>query len=626
MLNKSKASRTANSDKHSTSVGLGSSNSPNQNATSLLAKSQEKNAGLQHRRDNQSETSSILGSTTHSGSKDNSRMRADLSSRQSGDLHQNMNRIASDPVVNGSGSNDQRMLRHMMLLAARKQRHKEFRTLRTSMYRRARAFWIAEVGYYIMFLGLVLMVGFRYEEALLHSIGRGSGDAVCDGLESWIQQEGGIVAGVKCKFMAERGGRTIVATGIVSTRQTYLSVPTSVCMWEHSIREFSKVAHILDTDENIASVDGVKWDAHGEPWRLIIAVEHERHQPDSRWRLYFDSMPDVPTSALWWDSTTVESLQSPILAKQISTLNNVLKETYARIYPNLKEAHPDHWDDRNSFDSFKWSAINVWGRGFDANAQDPQDPNRRIWILVPLLDVVNHQSYVGSYFSDLDNPRTASTFDSWATECYTEGAEVFQSYGTHRSSSHFFMYYGFLPDGHERGDFISLSLDMATAHDMAQVLGSGWSSGFAGNDGHVTEEFLSDFAKYLTNRGKSDWQEPSEEVWQLAISIIASSVRTAISQLPTTMQEDIEMVQQGFDEMGYTKWSILRVRIRFKSILHLLLENLEHRLKKKANDPSAWLTSTKKWLMVNDPDNTLIHRSSMAANLDESLFSVTISL
>ena len=34
-------------------------------------------------------------------------------------------------------------------------------------------------------------------------------------------------------------------------------------------------------------------------------------------------------------------------------------------------------------------------------------------------------------------------------------AEVYQSYGSHKTSTHFFLYYGFIPSGYVRSDYIA---------------------------------------------------------------------------------------------------------------------------------------------------------------------------
>jgi len=307
----------------------------------------------------------------------------------------------------------------------------------------------------------------------------------------------------------------------------------------------------------------------------------------------------------------------------------VLRTTYDAVYPHLMASYPDLWNSSaHTYQSFINAAINVWGRGFDANAQDDTDLHRRIWILVPLIDVVNHQSYVGSYFSDLDNRNTAASFDSWATECYTEGAEVFQSYGSHRSSSHFFLYYGFLPDGHERGDYVSFKLDPATIEDKKALFSHSWYSGFAGVDGHISEYFIADFAEYLENRhhdGIRRWDSPTQATWRLAIVTLLKTVRRTQQELPTTLEEDIAELEQGFEVVGFAQWSILSVRVRFKTILEAVATNLHHRANSEdVADPANWMDKGKPWLLVHDEDHQTQQRRHQDASIDESLMTVEV--
>jgi hypothetical protein len=54
--------------------------------------------------------------------------------------------------------------------------------------------------------------------------------------------------------------------------------------------------------------------------------------------------------------------------------------------------------------------------------------------MIPFADLVNHQSYVESFYGINEGvDGEDSPFKCWATECYSPGQEIFQSYGSHKS-------------------------------------------------------------------------------------------------------------------------------------------------------------------------------------------------
>ena len=57
-------------------------------------------------------------------------------------------------------------------------------------------------------------------------------------------------------------------------------------------------------------VCGKEWGVTGEPCRLIIALMHEAGKKEkSFWHPYIASMPELPTSPIWWSDSELEKLQ-----------------------------------------------------------------------------------------------------------------------------------------------------------------------------------------------------------------------------------------------------------------------------------------------------------------------------
>jgi len=490
----------------------------------------------------------------------------------------------------------------------------------------------------LVFMFIALSCGFmRYLPDLLDEIGVEHGDPECARLTTWIRDSGGWVTGVRCINAPSSGGRGIVAVGNIQEGERYASIPQSTWFWEASVKEFSELSEILDTDEFLETELGEVWADSGDPVRLIVALAYERlHLNDSHWKPFIDSMPQEPTSPIWWPTDELEDFNSDVLRDQVIKLNQTITKNYNRFMPTLSERYPDTFD-LNVFtlDLWKWSSLHMYGRAFDAT--HPTDPDLRTWALIPVIDLVNHQGYPDGGYGDSEGP---GPFTAEATTCVRHGGELFHSYGASKSSTHYLLTYGFIPTGYTHSDYVAFSLghkveadlrDFERIKNMQHNIRNFWYAGFAGVDGVITEDFIRTYAFYVYTKQHNvdaanvihdqDYEANIRIATKRVLELLLDSVETRVANFATTYEQDFEQLSGPFE--NYNTWVKLTARTRFKRILLTLIGTLRFRIASPEfiwND--SWGKEEQPWLMAHDKED-ISHRNRVSA-VDRALFVVRL--
>eukprot|EP00041_Stephanoeca_diplocostata_P012689 m.212783 g.212783 ORF g.212783 m.212783 type:complete len:578 (-) comp19051_c0_seq2:490-2223(-) len=368
----------------------------------------------------------------------------------------------------------------------------------------------------LMSFAVLVYVSWRYwPENSENEVETDASDPACQRLAQWISSLGGWVWGVRCAHIQESNGRGIVATRPLSSNTTYAVVPRRAWFWEPTIKEFSAVGRLLDMDVGVLAVCGQRWGARGEPWRLAVALDYERVQPTSYWRAYIDTMPEAPTSPVPWNEVDVYHLASPQIASKIRKRRKLLEATYTMLYTeHLFEKYPQFFNSTFfSFDSFAWAVLQIWSRAFSADLNDANGRRRSTWAMIPFIDLNNHRNNVNDSFeafvrSDaggVNGTENATSFRAWAPECVSPGGEIFHDYdGGGKASALMFTHYGFFPTHYWHGDWIVFLLPPSIRKNIKAAVENNWIHGFAGVDGHITEPWLTMYAKYIAKAAAND--------------------------------------------------------------------------------------------------------------------------
>jgi len=458
-------------------------------------------------------------------------------------------------------------------------------------------------------------------------------DGSCERLEEWINDNGGMIYNAKCKIMPQSGGRGLITTAPIQYKQTYITVPEHLWFHEKTAKQQSDIASILNTDPVIAKECGKTWGANGEPCRLILGLAYETVKKDSFWKAYVDTFPKHPTSPVWWKKKQLDQLGSEVVKKQVINLQKYVADEYKALFPYLTKTYPKY------FKKKRWTlkllteiSLHVWGRAFDTSAQDPAKPRRRTWGMIPFADLVNHGSHIESFYGD---DVESSSFSCWASEGFDTGAEIFQSYGSHRSSTHFFLYYGFVATGYYRADYISFNINQAQYTEMSAKVPAAKRkllpkynalTGFAGIDGHISNAFIRNLRTFLDLTGHI----PAADLrvsrgYKYVLDTIMASTQKAVKGFKTTYKQDFDVLQGPFET--YDKWVMLTFRSRYKYIFERVLANVEYRTR---HDPAGSESADKHGWMEQQFDGLLVYDESEVSpnnaqkSIKDSMFLVTI--
>ena len=268
--------------------------------------------------------------------------------------------------------------------------------------------------------------------------------------------------------------------------------------------------------------------------QLALALLAERNTPESYWRPYLNTIPDLyPDQPLFWEY--LDELQSPWVAQQIQISRNFLQsqmphlEALSNRYPLLFPDNDKLWVD------FAWAYYTVTSRAYDVGRPGED----RILGLVPFVDLLNHgfgDTATMKHSYTVEMPRDVVLFTGTPRVSLSSNVELLFKYNDMLETSRFLYMYGMLDSDYEKrvqGDFVILS----TSSGVWPV---NW-------QGRVDPSI---FANETL---------PKQQLVQ--------DVKTAIAELPTTLDDDKAALNACED---YRRVALV-LRIRFKQILHRLL-------------------------------------------------------
>lgn len=294
-----------------------------------------------------------------------------------------------------------------------------------------------------------------------------SSDASFTRLHSWVLSQGG-GANVRMGFSSE-GLRGLVADRACAVGDVLLEVPLSLCISDGS------------DDDGSAPLAGAapRW-TWTLPWnvQLAMGILH-RQRAGADLDPFLESWPATPPPL----PTTCEAAElalasDPSLADKADEAFFWLDQQYWR----AREAAAQHRgaDAADADDNFPTpsrfrSAMElVWSRCLRASTAE--HGVRRV--LVPLLDLANHEACPTAMYAFASGASCGPAIRLHAVRALDAGEAVTITYGEH-SSTHFALYYGFVPDANP-ADSITVTLSDVLSTQPSSRLGpeptEGWSA------------------------------------------------------------------------------------------------------------------------------------------------------
>ncbi|CAH9133053.1 unnamed protein product [Cuscuta epithymum] len=258
----------------------------------------------------------------------------------------------------------------------------------------------------------------------------------------------------------EGAGRGAIATQDLNVGDIALEVPISVIISE-------SIVHESDMYSILKGVDGMSSET-----MLLLWSMKEKHNHDSKYKLYFDTLPESFKTGLSFGVEALMTLDGTLLLEEIAQAKEHLRLQYDELFPALSNDHPGTFPpELYTWKQFLW-ACELWY----SNSMKIMfsDGNLRM-CLIPIAGFLNHSTFAHVVnYGKVDSVTNTLRFPL-SRPC-SKGEQCFLSYGNF-SSSHLLTFYGFLPRLENPYDVIPLDIDIVMDEDFEEGgFTPGWTS------------------------------------------------------------------------------------------------------------------------------------------------------
>ncbi|KAF7154588.1 hypothetical protein RHSIM_Rhsim01G0005000 [Rhododendron simsii] len=253
--------------------------------------------------------------------------------------------------------------------------------------------------------------------------------------------------GVRSKLevaYVEGAGRGAIATEDLKVGDIALEIPVSAIISEELVHE-SDMFPILE------KIDGISLETMMLLWSM-----KEKHNPDSKFKLYFDALPEVFNTGLSFGVNAIMALDGTLLLEETVQAKEHLRTQYDELFPALCNDHPGIFPtELYTWDQFLW-ACELWY----SNGMKVMFTNGKLQTcLVPIAGFLNHSLCPHIlHYGKVDSATNSLRFPL-SRPC-NAGEQCYLSYGKF-SSSHLVTFYGFLPQGENPYDVMPLGNSLA---------------------------------------------------------------------------------------------------------------------------------------------------------------------
>ncbi|KAE8056771.1 hypothetical protein FH972_013511 [Carpinus fangiana] len=240
----------------------------------------------------------------------------------------------------------------------------------------------------------------------------------------------------------EGAGRGAIAREDLNVGDIALEIPVSIVISEELVR-------ISDMFQILEKIDGISSET-----MLLLWSMKERHNCDSKFKIYFNTLPENFNTGLSFGVEATVALDGTLLLEEIIQAKEHLRTQYDELFPALCDNHPDTFPrELYTWKQFLW-ACELWY----SNSMKVMFPDGKLkTCLIPIAGFLNHSLYPHIlHFGKID-PATNSLKFCLSRPC-SAGEQCFLSYGNF-SSSHLITFYGFLPQGNNPYDVIPLDIE-----------------------------------------------------------------------------------------------------------------------------------------------------------------------
>ncbi|KAI9125711.1 hypothetical protein K1719_003129 [Acacia pycnantha] len=246
-------------------------------------------------------------------------------------------------------------------------------------------------------------------------------------------------------------GRGAIAEKDLKVGDIALEIPVSIIINEELVRQ-TDMYRVLEKGEGISS----------ETILLLWSMK-EKHNQDSRFRIYFDSLPEEFNTGLSFGIDALATSVGTLLFEEITVAKKHLLDQYDQLFPTLSNTFPEIFPpEMYTWKQFLWACELWYSNGMTIKFSD----GTLRTCLIPIAGFLNHSLCPHILHYGKIDPATNSLKFPLSRPCKS-GEECCLSYGSF-SNSHLITFYGFLPQGDNPYNVLPLDIDDASCIDSTE--------------------------------------------------------------------------------------------------------------------------------------------------------------
>nr|XP_010913651.1 uncharacterized protein LOC105039260 [Elaeis guineensis] len=254
-------------------------------------------------------------------------------------------------------------------------------------------------------------------------------------------EDHGVRTKLKISYFKE-AGRGAVASEDLSIGDIALEIPESLIISEDLVRE-------SDMYDPLKKLDGIASDT-----MLLLWSMRERYNSNSRFKIYFDTLPEEFNTGLSFGVDALSVLEGTLLLEELLQARELLHQQYDALCPKLCANYPNIFQQElYTWDKFLWACELWYSNGMKVVLSD----GKLGTCLVPIAGLLNHSLCPHILHYGRVDQSTKSLKFHVSRPCKA-GEQCYLSYGTF-PGSHLITFYGFLPKGDNPYDVIPLDFD-----------------------------------------------------------------------------------------------------------------------------------------------------------------------
>ncbi|KMT03327.1 hypothetical protein BVRB_8g198630 [Beta vulgaris subsp. vulgaris] len=314
--------------------------------------------------------------------------------------------------------------------------------------------------------------------------------------------------GLKSKLQiayVEGAGRGALAAEGLGVGDIALEIPISVIISEDLVYDSDMV-------DALEKIDGISAET-----MLLLWSMRERHTVDSKYKSYFDTLPEEFNTGLSFGLDAIVALDGSLALEELSQAKEHLRSEYDELFPALSISSPDIFaPEFYTWEQYRW-ACELWY----SNSMKIMFPDGKLrTCLIPVAGFLNHSICPHIlHYGRVD--ATTNTLKFPLSRPCKRGQQCYLSYGN-LSSSHLLTFYGFIPE--QTNPFDVIPLDIEAAPDCS------------------SEDVR--FASDVTHMVRGAWLSPNQGIFYYGLpSPLLEHLRSARSpglQTMTLLQENLE--------------------------------------------------------------------------------------